>query len=207
MRIVVASGNLGKLRELSALLSGLDFELLTQSSCGVNGIEETGASFLHNALLKARHASRETGLPALADDSGLEVDALGGAPGIHSARYAGPAATDADNNAKLVRSLAGVPAERRTARYRCVLAFVRSGEDQRPLIAEGAWEGRIVDSPRGHGGFGYDPHFCLPDLGKTAAELDAQTKNALSHRGQAMRRLRQLIEAQRRPAQRRGAAT
>jgi len=194
MRIVVASGNSGKLRELSKLLSGLEFELLTQTSCGVNSIEETGRSFLDNALLKARHASRETGLPAIADDSGLEVDALGGAPGIYSARYAGPSATDADNNAKLIRSLAGVPADRRGARYRCVLAFVRTGDETSPLIAEGLWQGQIVDPPRGQGGFGYDPHFWLPAIGKTAAELNRDTKNALSHRGQAMLRLRQLIE-------------
>jgi len=194
MRIVVASGNSGKLRELSKLLSGLEFELLTQTSCGVNSIEETGRSFLDNALLKARHASRKTGLPAIADDSGLEVDALGGAPGIYSARYAGPSATDADNNAKLIRSLAGVPADRRGARYRCVLAFVRTGDETSPLIAEGLWQGQIVDPPRGQGGFGYDPHFWLPAIGKTAAELDRDTKNALSHRGQAMLRLRQLIE-------------
>jgi len=198
MRIVVASGNSGKLRELSKLLSGLEFELLTQTSCGVNSIEETGRSFLDNALLKARHASRKTGLPAIADDSGLEVDALGGAPGIYSARYAGPSATDADNNAKLIRSLAGVPADRRGARYRCVLAFVRTGDETSPLIAEGLWQGQIVDPPRGQGGFGYDPHFWLPAIGKTAAELDRDTKNALSHRGQAMLRLRQLIETDRR---------
>jgi XTP/dITP diphosphohydrolase len=197
MRIVVASGNSGKLRELSELFEGLDIELLSQRACGVQSIEETGASFLDNALLKARNASRQTGLPAIADDSGLEVDALGGAPGIHSARFAGPAARDADNNAALIRSLAGVAADRRGARYRCVLVFQRDAEDRQPLIAEGAWEGRIVDEPRGRGGFGYDPHFWLTDQGRTAAELDLKTKNALSHRGQAMRRLRQLIEADR----------
>jgi len=197
MRIVVASGNGGKLRELSDLLSGLDLELVTQTACGVHNIEETGASFLDNALLKARHASGQTGLPAVADDSGLEVDALGGAPGIYSARYAGVDATDADNNAKLIGALAGVPAARRTARYRCVLAFVRDGADPDPLIADGSWEGRIVDEARGTGGFGYDPHFWLESAGKTAAELDPAVKNALSHRGQAMRRLRQLLEARR----------
>ena len=195
MRIVVASGNSGKLRELSGLLAGLNFVLVTQSACGVDSIEETGTSFLENALLKARHASAHTGLSAIADDSGLEVDVLGGAPGIYSARFAGSGATDARNNAKLIRSLQGVPADRRGARYRCVLAFVRNAADCEPLIAEGTWEGRIVDGPRGQGGFGYDPHFWLASLGKTAAELDAPLKNAMSHRGQAMRRLRQLFDA------------
>jgi len=197
MRIVVASGNSGKLRELSQLLAGLDVDLVTQTACGVNSIEETGASFMENALLKARHASGQTGLPSIADDSGLEVDALGGAPGIYSARFAGSGASDADNNSKLIHALAGVPAARRGARYRCVLAFVRTAADGEPLIAEGVWEGRIVDVARGDGGFGYDPHFWLDRLGRTVAELEASAKNAMSHRGHAMRRLRQLIETRR----------
>jgi XTP/dITP diphosphohydrolase len=195
MRVVVATGNPGKLRELSELLSGLGLELLSQSALGVTGIEETGATFVENALLKARHASQCTGLAAIADDSGLEVDALGGAPGIYSARYAGAQADDAANNAKLAHALFGVPAGQRTARYRCVLAWVSRADDSQPLIAQGLWEGEIVATPSGRGGFGYDPHFWLPSLQRTAAELDAATKNLISHRGQAMRTLRSLLQA------------
>ncbi len=195
MRVVVATGNPGKLRELSELLAGLGLELLSQSALGVTGIEETGATFVENALLKARHASQRTGLAAIADDSGLEVDALGGAPGIYSARYAGAQADDAANNTRLVHALFGIPAGQRTARYRCVLAWVLRADDAQPLIAQGLWEGEIVATPRGRGGFGYDPHFWLPGLQRTAAELDAATKNLISHRGQAMRRLRSLLQA------------
>ena len=187
MRVVVASGNPAKLRELSDLLQGFRFELLSQSSLGVSSIEETGATFVENALLKARHAAQCTGLAAIADDSGLEVDALDGAPGIYSARYAGAHADDAANNAKLIDALAGIPAQSRSARYRCVLAWVSSADDPHPLIAAGCWDGEIVDLPRGNGGFGYDPYFWLPALGKTAAELPADEKNRLSHRGQALR--------------------
>jgi XTP/dITP diphosphohydrolase len=178
-RLIIATGNPGKLREFQALLEGLAFVPCAQASVGVPAPEETGATFLANALLKARHASAATGEPAIADDSGLEVDALGGAPGIYSARYAGPGADDAANNAKLLRALAGIAPARRQARYRCVLVYV-DGPD---------------DSSRGGGGFGYDPYFWLPELRMTAAELDPDEKNRLSHRGRAMRDLRLQLEA------------
>lgn len=194
MRVVVATGNAGKLRELTALLGGLDIQLVAQSELGVSAVEETGATFADNAVLKARHASRCTGLAAIADDSGLEVDALGGAPGLYSARYAGPDAGDAVNNAKLIAALSGTPEERRSARFRCVLAFVRIADDPAPLLAQGSWEGRIVDVARGSGGFGYDPHFWLPEQQCTAAELVPAVKNRISHRGQAMRALRMALE-------------
>lgn len=190
MRVVVASGNLAKLRELTDLLQGLGLELRSQSTLGVSSVEETGATFAENALLKARHAAQCTGLAAIADDSGLEVDALDGAPGIYSARYAGVNADDAANNAQLVAAMAGYPTPRRTARYRCVLAWVSRADDPQPLIAAGSWEGEILDEPRGSGGFGYDPYFWLPALQCTVAELDAATKNRISHRGQAMQALR-----------------
>jgi XTP/dITP diphosphohydrolase len=194
-RLIIATGNPGKLREIQALLEGLAFVPCAQASVGVPAPEETGATFLANALLKARHASAATGEPAIADDSGLEVDALGGAPGIYSARYAGPGADDAANNAKLLRALAGIAPARRQARYRCVLVYVDGPDDSSPLIADGAWEGCIVDAPRGGGGFGYDPYFWLPELRMTAAELDPDEKNRLSHRGRAMRDLRLQLEA------------
>jgi XTP/dITP diphosphohydrolase len=194
-RLIIATGNPGKLREFQALLEGLPFAPVSQASVGVGTPEETGTTFLSNALLKARHAAAATGEPAIADDSGLEVDALGGAPGIYSARYAGPAADDAANNAKLLRALAGIAPARRRARYRCVLVYVDGPEDALPLCADGAWEGYIVDEPRGGGGFGYDPHFWLPELEMTAAELDPDEKNRSSHRGRAMRDLRAQLEA------------
>jgi XTP/dITP diphosphohydrolase len=189
-RLVIASGNAGKLRELQALLEGLPFEPVAQAALGVPGVAETGATFLDNALLKARHAAQASGDAAVADDSGLEVDALGGAPGVYSARFAGPGADDAANNAKLLRALRGVPPARRQARYRCVLVFVDGPDDSAPLRAEGSWEGIIVDAARGRGGFGYDPHFWIPDLAMTAAELDRDTKNRLSHRARALLELR-----------------
>ena len=188
MDLVLASGNRGKAREIGALLAPLGWTLLSQADLGVAEVEETGATFVENALLKARHAAGATGRAALADDSGLEVDALGGAPGVHSARYAGGAG-DAANVAKLLEALRGVPAARRTARFRCVLALVRSADDPAPLIAEGAWEGAIAEAPRGANGFGYDPVFLVPELGCTAAELEPAVKNARSHRGQALARL------------------
>ncbi|MBS0612914.1 MAG: RdgB/HAM1 family non-canonical purine NTP pyrophosphatase [Proteobacteria bacterium] len=194
MRVVLASGNAGKLRELNALLTGLDLQLVSQVELGIPAVEETGTTFEGNALLKARHAAGAARLPAIADDSGIEVDALNGAPGLYSARYAGPDADDAANNAKLLRALQDVPEAARTARYRCVLAFVRYADDPYPLLAQGSWEGRIIDSPRGSGGFGYDPYFWLPQRGCTAAELEAGEKDHLSHRGQAMRRLRAALE-------------
>jgi XTP/dITP diphosphohydrolase len=199
-RLIIATGNPGKLREFQALLEGLPFMPCAQASVGVPAPEETGITFQENALLKARHAAAATGEPAIADDSGLEVDALGGAPGIHSARYAGLGADDAANNAKLLRSLAGIEPARRRARYRCVLVYVDGPDDAAPLIADGAWEGCIIDAPRGSGGFGYDPHFWLPELEMTAAELDSGEKNRLSHRGRAMRKLRVELEALTRPA-------
>jgi XTP/dITP diphosphohydrolase len=187
--LVVATTNPGKLQEFRALLADLPFDLCSLGELGVAPPEETGASFLENALLKARHAAAAGNAAAIADDSGLEVDALGGAPGIYSARYAGPNADDARNNAKLLNALRGVPRERRRARYRCALAFVAGPGDPAPLIAEGVWEGFILESPEGDGGFGYDPYFWLPDLRLTAAQLDVADKNRRSHRGIAMRSL------------------
>ena len=187
--LIVATGNPGKLRELRQLLEGLPFEVIAGADIGLDSPEETGATFRENALLKARHAARAAHAAAVADDSGLEVDALGGAPGVYSARYAGAGADDDANNAKLLAALAGVAPAARRARYRCVLALVR-GEVDPPLFAEGVWEGRIIDTPRGAGGFGYDPYFWIPELQKTAAELDLEDKNRLSHRGSALRALR-----------------
>jgi XTP/dITP diphosphohydrolase len=197
MRVVLATGNPGKLAEMRALLADLGLDLEPQSAFGIEPPAETGTTFLDNALLKARYAARHTGLPAIADDSGLEVDALGGAPGVYSARYAGEPADDARNRAKLVHALAGLAPAARRARYRCVLVFVRSADDPEPLVASGAWEGHLVAVPRGHGGFGYDALFEIPGLGLTAAELDPATKNSLSHRGVAMRSLRARLAAER----------
>ena len=188
-RVVLASGNAGKLRELAALLAPLHLELIAQGELGIGAAEETGASFLENALLKARHAARAARLPALADDSGIEVDALGGRPGVFSARYAGERASDADNLRRLLKELAGVPEGERSARYQCVIVLVRNAADAQPLIARGTWEGRIASAPRGQGGFGYDPVFLPAGERRTAAELDAAQKNAVSHRAQALRAL------------------
>jgi len=189
-RLVVASANPGKLREFRGLLEGLPFELTSLAELGLPSPEERGTSFLENAVLKARHAAALSGCAAVADDSGLEVDALGGAPGLLSARYAGSGADDAANNSKLLRELYGIPMERRRARYRCALVFVSGTLDPAPLQAEGEWQGFILDAPRGSGGFGYDPYFWLPELQLTAAQLDSHAKNRLSHRGKAMRALR-----------------
>ena len=191
--LVIATANLGKLREFRSLLAGLPFELTSSGELGISSPEETGATFLANALLKARHAANLSGSAAVADDSGLEVDALAGAPGIFSARYAGPAADDAANNAKLIAKLADVAPAQRRAHYRCALAFVESAQDKTPLVAEADWEGFILDAPRGGGGFGYDPYFWLPEQGKTAAELPPAEKDRLSHRGKAMRALREQL--------------
>lgn len=196
-RIVFASGNRGKLREVQRLLAAHDIEVLAQSALGVSEVAETGTTFRENSLIKSRHAAGVTGLPALADDSGLAVDALGGDPGVRSARYAGPDASDADNVDKLLVALDGVPAERRTAAFRCVASFVDPALDPAehpPLIGEGTWSGRILDARRGDGGFGYDPVFFDPAAGKSAAELDAAEKNATSHRGQALRALLASLE-------------
>jgi XTP/dITP diphosphohydrolase len=192
MKIVLASANLGKQREFAALLGPRGFELVPQSQLRIESVAETGHTFEDNALLKARHAAALSGLAALADDSGLEVDALSGRPGVRSARFAGPGASDEDNNRQLMDELAEL-AERsdapRTARYRCVLALVRSAHDPRPLLAQGSWEGRIALTPAGTGGFGYDPYFIPNGFDCTAAELSAVQKNALSHRGIALRDL------------------
>ena len=183
MKVVLASGNAGKLRELAALLTGLGVELISQSDLKVTPAAETGQTFIENALIKARHASRQTGLPAIADDSGLVAPALNGAPGVRSARYAGEAATATDNNRKLINALAA--ASDRSAWFYCALVFLHHPEDPSPLLATGLWRGRIIDQPRGENGFGYDPHFLIPHLNKTSAELPPQQKNQLSHRGQA----------------------
>ncbi|MFL6653299.1 MAG: RdgB/HAM1 family non-canonical purine NTP pyrophosphatase [Sulfurifustis sp.] len=191
--IVLASDNAGKLRELNQMLAGLDLAVVPQSQFRVPPADETGLTFLENAILKARNAAEHTGLPAIADDSGIEVDALGGAPGVHSARYAGPGATDAANVEKLLAALRDVPEARRSARFRCVLVYLRHARDPAPIIAEGTWEGRIAAAPRGTNGFGYDPVFVVPDRGCTSAELSADEKNRLSHRGQALRALVQAL--------------
>ena len=188
---VLATGNAGKLRELAALLAPLGFELRAQGELGIAAAEETGLTFVENALQKARHASRSAQMPAIADDSGLVAPALGGAPGVRSARYAGSDASAADNNRKLVGSLAG--AADRTAWFCCALVFIEHPEDPAPLLASGTWRGHIIDRPRGGGGFGYDPHFLIPQLGRTAAELSRDEKNALSHRGQAVAALLKLL--------------
>jgi XTP/dITP diphosphohydrolase len=194
-RVVLATGNRGKLAELRAILAGSGLEVLPQSDFGIEPPVEDGETFAANALIKARHAARLAGLPAIADDSGLEVDALGGRPGIHSARYAGPGCTDADNNRRLLEELAGVPDERRSARYRCAMAFVDHAEDPRPLVCEAAWEGWIGRSPRGAGGFGYDPLFIVAGGSRTAAEMPAGEKNLVSHRGQALAALEAALRA------------
>lgn len=189
--IVLATGNLGKVREINELLAGSGIHAQPQSQFGVMEAEETGLTFVENALIKARNASLHTGLPAIADDSGLEVDALDGAPGIYSSRYAGPAATDRDNVEKLLTNLADVPESRRGARFQCVMVYLRHAADPTPLICQASWEGLILTAPRGSNGFGYDPVFHVPTHDCSSAELPAEIKNKLSHRGQA---LRQLVE-------------
>ncbi len=185
--LVLASNNRGKLVEFSQLLAPLGFALRTQGELGIDEAEEPHATFVENALAKARHAARASGLPALADDSGICVPALGGAPGVLSARFAGEPKSDAANNRKLVDSLASHTDK--SAYYYCVLVYLRHADDPQPVIAEGRWNGQIIEQPRGSGGFGYDPHFLLPELGKTAAELSADEKNRQSHRGQALQAL------------------
>ena len=192
-RIVVASGNAGKLAEFNRLLSDAGLEFVSQRELSVDDIEETGLTFVENALLKARHAARVTGLPALADDSGLCVDALDGAPGLYSARYAGTHGDAAANIDKLLRELDGMEDARRGAYFHCTLALLRHPDDPRPLIAEGEWRGRILHAPRGDGGFGYDPVFLDTATGLTAAELDPATKNRISHRGLALAKLQDAI--------------
>ena len=205
-QLVVATNNAGKLAEFRSLLSGMPFAIRSMGELGLASPEETGDSFVANALLKARYAANAAGIgacgraaAALADDSGLEVDALGGAPGVFSARYAGAQADDAANNAMLVAALEGLPWQQRRARYRCALVMVFAADDPRPVIAEGVWEGFILETPHGAGGFGYDPYFWLPDLRVTAAQLPPEHKNRVSHRGMAMQGLREQLSARQPP--------
>ncbi|KFC05477.1 nucleoside 5-triphosphatase [Trabulsiella guamensis ATCC 49490] len=188
-KVVLATGNAGKVRELATLLSDFGLDIVAQTELGVDSAEETGLTFIENAILKARHAAQITGLPAIADDSGLAVDALGGAPGIYSARYAGVDATDRENLEKLLHTLQDVPDGQRQAQFHCVLVYLRHAEDPTPLVCHGRWPGVITREPAGQGGFGYDPIFFVPSEGKTAAELTHEEKIAISHRGQALKTL------------------
>ncbi len=190
-KIVLASGNQGKLREFFRILGGAGFEIVAQSEYNVSDIEETGLTFVENAILKARNAAKITGLPALADDSGIEVDALNGQPGIYSARYSGKG--DDANNIKLLKALEDVPDEQRTARFRCCIVFMRHGDDPSPLIADASWEGCILHTLSGGNGFGYDPLFYVPTHKTSSAELDPDAKNAISHRGQALQQILKLM--------------
>lgn len=194
MKLVIATGNAKKLAEFDQLLAPLGWKVQPQSALNVPEADETGLTFVENAIIKARNACHHTGLAALADDSGIEVDALRGAPGIHSARYAGEHGNDAANNQKLLHDLTDLPASQRTARYHAVLVFMRHAKDPTPVICHGTWEGIMLDAPRGNNGFGYDPLFYLPELDKTAAELDAVTKNRLSHRGKALQQLVEVLK-------------
>ena len=187
--IVLASGNKGKLRELQAVLSEYGYDVHPQSEYNVGDVEETGLTFVENAIIKARHACKISGLPAIADDSGIEVDALKGAPGIYSARYSGPGATDEKNNLKLLEALKDIPSQQRTARYQCVLVFMQHENDPTPIITQGSWEGLIRDEAKGENGFGYDPHFYVPEHDCHSAELPKETKNAISHRAIALKAL------------------
>ncbi len=188
-KIVLASNNKGKVREFNELLARLDYQVLPQAELGVDEVDETGLSFVENAILKARAAAAHTGLPAIADDSGIEVDALDGAPGIYSARYAGVGAGDTANLEKLLAELQGVPEAQRTARFQCLMVYMRHANDPTPLICQGTWEGRILESPAGDNGFGYDPVFYVPTHDCSSAQLAPEIKNSLSHRGQALRKL------------------
>jgi XTP/dITP diphosphohydrolase len=188
-RLVLATGNAGKLREMRAILAPWQVDVRALSEYTADAAEETGLSFVENAILKARHAATAAGLPAIADDSGLEVDALGGAPGVYSARWAGPQADDAANNARLLAELESVPDVQRGARYRCAMVYLRDPRDASPVVCQASWEGRIARLPRGSGGFGYDPLFLVGTGTTTAAELDPAHKNRISHRGQALRAL------------------
>ena len=191
-RIVLATGNAGKLTEIRHVFSGLDMDIVAQSEFSTPEAVEDGLSFVENAIIKARNAAAHSGLPALSDDSGIEVDALNGEPGIHSARYAGD---DESNIERLLRELAGVPEQKRTARFQCVMVYLRHANDPVPVIAQGAWEGTILEAPQGAGGFGYDPVFFVPERGCSAAELTAEDKNLLSHRGKALRQMLELLAA------------
>lgn len=193
-KLVLASGNQGKLKEFNQLLAQRGFKVVPQSDFDTPEAEETGLSFVENAIIKARNASHHTGLPALADDSGLEVDALNGQPGIYSARFAGPQNNDADNNAKLLSLLADIPEQERNARFQCLLVMVRHPEDPTPLICQGTWHGRILFEARGDNGFGYDPLFFVPEKNCSSAELPAAIKNSISHRGKALTQLLYCME-------------
>ncbi len=196
MKLVLASGNAGKLKELQAMLAELPLQIVPQRELGVDDVPETGLTFVENALIKARHACTVTGLPALADDSGLIVDALDGAPGLYSARYAGSPTDDAANNAKLLDALRDVPTERRSARFYAVIVLLRHADDPQPLICEGSWEGVILDELRGSHGFGYNPVFLDEELGLTAAQMEPAQKNGRSHRAKALQLLVQQLSAQ-----------
>ncbi|TDN46840.1 XTP/dITP diphosphatase [Scandinavium goeteborgense] len=188
-KVVLATGNAGKVRELASLLNDFGLDVVAQTELNVESVEETGLTFIENAILKARHAAKVTGLPAIADDSGLAVDVLGGAPGIYSARYAGEDASDQQNLEKLLVALKDVPDDKRQAQFHCMLVYMRHAEDPTPLVCHGSWPGVITREAAGNGGFGYDPIFFVPDAGKTAAELSREEKIAVSHRGQALKLL------------------
>ena len=194
-RIVLASGNPGKLQEFQQLLGGCGFEILPQSALAVPEAIESGLSFVENAIIKARNAAQHTGLPAIADDSGIEVDALDGQPGIYSARFAGPNASDQDNNDKLLTLLADIPEQQRSARFQCLLVYLRHANDPTPLICQGSWEGRILDQACGSNGFGYDPLFFVPETQCSSAQLPPEQKNRISHRGKAMALLLKHLQA------------
>lgn len=193
-RIVLASGNKGKVKEIQAILAEKDIEVVPQSEFDVPEAEETGLCFVENAILKARNAAAHTGLPAIADDSGLSVDALRGEPGVFSSRYAGPQCDDEDNNRLLLKNLEGVPQEKRTARFQCAIVYMEHEKDPMPVIAQANWEGFIVEQPSGKNGFGYDPLFWVPSHDCTSAELSAEIKNSLSHRGQALRKFVEIFK-------------
>ena len=199
-RVVLASNNQGKVREFGQLLADFHMDIVPQSQFQVPEVEETGLTFVENAILKARNAAARAGLPAIADDSGIEVDALHGAPGIRSARFAGPGASDQANLDKLLADLEEVPEAQRGARFQCLVVYLEHAEDPTPIICQGTWEGRITREPRGENGFGYDPVFFVPDHGCTSAELPPESKNAISHRGQALRKLVAALKADLRPA-------
>ncbi|WP_312269511.1 XTP/dITP diphosphatase [Pseudescherichia sp.] len=188
-KVVLATGNAGKVRELASLLNDFGLDVVAQTELGVESADETGLTFIENAIIKARHAAQVTGLPAIADDSGLAVDALGGAPGIYSARFAGADASDQQNLEKLLVELQDVPDGERQAQFHCVLVYMRHADDPTPLVCHGSWQGTIARAPAGSGGFGYDPIFVVPEAGKTAAELSADEKRAVSHRGEALKLL------------------
>ncbi|WJD50913.1 XTP/dITP diphosphatase [Enterobacter sp. PGRG2] len=188
-KVVLATGNAGKVRELASLLNDFGLDVVAQTELGVDSVEETGLTFIENAIIKARHAAKVTGLPALADDSGLAVDVLGGAPGIYSARFSGVDASDQQNLEKLLEELQDVPDDKRQAQFHCVLVYMRHADDPTPRVCHGSWQGVITREQAGNGGFGYDPIFFVPSLGKTAAELTREEKSAISHRGQALKLL------------------